>query len=62
MDNRNLRQEQRDALDEALTLIDGVLDRMGPRDDSEIIKQLHHARNNVNAVVSGERTELGPRL
>lgn len=69
MDNRNLSLEQRAALDEAITLIDGVIERVdvfltGPlvKHRHEVVDQLHNARNKVNAVATGERAELGQRL
>ena len=71
MDSRNLNKEQKDALDEAIRLIDGVLDQIDiffagdghvAASKSQIISQLHDARNRVNAVATGERMELGRRL
>ena len=60
MNNRNLTDEQRNALNDALAMIDGVIDVV--KTTPELLRGLHEARNKVNAVAKGERTELGPAV
>jgi hypothetical protein len=60
MDNTNLRDEQRDALDQAIDLIDDALMHIDSNVFSRIVKDLHDARKKVNMVARSEREASGP--
>jgi hypothetical protein len=62
VDNRNLTKEQLTALDESIRMIDEVLSHIDSKSYPEAVKTLHNARNKVNAVATGERTELGQMI
>jgi len=61
MDNSNLRDEQKEALRRAIEIIEGV--RRALSKDPDAVRHLVEAENQVNAVLSGDRSkELGPAI
>jgi hypothetical protein len=62
VDNQNLRKEQLDALNDSINMIDEVLQHIDSKIFSHVVKKLTDARNQVNAVATGERLELGPKV
>ena len=63
MDNRNLREEQITALNDAIELIDEAATLLQNGDMRRTNDKLHDARQKVNLVRAGDRnTQLGTRL